>query len=159
MIWFLFCQSFRRGQTNSSGLRILQGCFQRTTMVPWRPWCLWNWTICLNGKSQMMSLFRTKKGSWSCVRRSLAKARGPAKITKHGESQSLIQFPPVNHILYAADFCKWIAIIYFKPTFFFGCSMMYQRLWYIILISVYPVLLTRPFAYVFAIKYAQTNQR
>lgn len=35
--------------------------------------------------------------------------------------------------------------------------MMYQRLWYIILISVYPVLLTRPFAYVFAIKYAQTN--
>lgn len=119
MIWFLFCQSFRSGQTNSSGLRILQGCFQRTTMVPWRPWCLWNWTICLNGKSQMMSLFRTKKGSWSCVRRSLAKARGPAKITKHGESQSLIQFPTVNQLLYATDFCKWIAIIYFKPTFFF----------------------------------------
>lgn len=84
LIWFLFCQSFRRGQTNSSGLTIFyKYCFQRTTMVPWWPWCLWNWTICLNGKSQIMSLFRTKKGSWSWVKRSLASARGPAEKMKY----------------------------------------------------------------------------
>lgn len=34
----------------------------------------------LKGKSQMMSLLSTKKGSLSWVNISLAKARGPAKI-------------------------------------------------------------------------------
>lgn len=51
-------------------------------MVPSFPWCLWNCSICLKGKSQMTSLFRTKNGSLSLVKCSLAKANGPAVTIK-----------------------------------------------------------------------------
>lgn len=51
-----------------------------TTIVPSLPWFLWNASISLNGKSQIISEFKTKKGSSSSVSNSRAKASGPAKI-------------------------------------------------------------------------------
>ena len=52
--------------------------FERTTMVPSLAWFLWNEIMSANGKSQMTSLFRTKKESEFSSRMLRARARGPA---------------------------------------------------------------------------------
>ena len=65
-------------------------------MVPSLPWCLWNNSMSLNGKSQITSLFKTKKGVSSSSRISLAKASGPAAMnTKMIKNQKTIglKFP------------------------------------------------------------------
>lgn len=49
-----------------------------TKMEPSWPWCRWNCTMAWNGKSQITSLLRTKKGSAVSESRSRARARGPA---------------------------------------------------------------------------------
>ena len=50
-----------------------------TTIVPSRPWFLWNSTMSLKAKSQMTSLFSTKNGSALLARMSRASANGPAE--------------------------------------------------------------------------------
>ena len=63
----------------------VRGCeYQRkktcclTRMEPSWPWCRWNCTMASKGKSQITSLFRTKKGSAVSQSKSRARARGPA---------------------------------------------------------------------------------
>ena len=48
-------------------------------MLPSLPWFLWKANMSWKGKSQMISLFKTKIGLSSSVNLSLARANGPAE--------------------------------------------------------------------------------
>lgn len=65
----------------------------QTTIVPSLPCALWNLTICLNGNSQMISLFNTKNGSESSSKRFRIKARGPAVPSGSSSKEIVILIP------------------------------------------------------------------
>lgn len=62
-------------------------------MVPSLPCCLWNWTICAKGKSQMTSELSTKKGSSLEARVDCASLMGPAVPSGSSSSENVISMP------------------------------------------------------------------
>ena len=64
-----------------------------TTIVPSFPCCLWNLTICLKGKSQITSEFKTKKGSLFDARMCSANLMGPAVPNGSSSSENVIWIP------------------------------------------------------------------
>ena len=73
-------------------------------MVPSFPWDLWYSTICLNGKSQMTSELRTKKGSSLDARTSRDSARGPAVPAWRGNLQVSTDSNTVKSIILTERF-------------------------------------------------------
>jgi len=74
-IWPIMCIMMHKCYVKTEYSQKVQ---KYTTMVPCLPWFLWNAIMSLNGKSQIMSLLRTKNGSEFSNNIPRARARGPA---------------------------------------------------------------------------------